>query len=113
MYEYKAKLLKVIDGDTIDVMIDLGFDTWIKTRLRLYGINAPESRTRDKAEKELGLKAKEEVREYLTKDLTLIVKEKGKYGRYLAEVYPSNKKMSINDHLLKLGLAKPYFGGKR
>ena len=113
MYEYRAKLLKVIDGDTIDVLIDLGFDVWVKARLRLYGINTPESRTRDKEEKKLGLQAKHIVETYLTEDLIITTKEKGKYGRYLAVVYPSDKSLSINNYLLKLGLAKPYFGGKR
>jgi micrococcal nuclease len=64
MYHYKAKLVRVIDGDTIDVDIDLGFDVWLKRqRIRLAGIDAPESRTRNKAEKVLGLAAKARLTE--------------------------------------------------
>ena len=58
MYKYKAKVIRVIDGDTLDAMIDLGFDTWVKKRIRLAGIDAYESRTRDKEEKKKGLAAK-------------------------------------------------------
>ena len=62
MYTYKAKLVKVVDGDTIDVTIDLGFDVSVKKRVRFEGINAPESRTRDLKEKALGLAAKDRVK---------------------------------------------------
>ena len=62
MYEYNVEVLRVIDGDTIDVMIDLGFDVWVKNRLRLEGIDAPETRTRDLEEKKLGYAATDEVK---------------------------------------------------
>ena len=65
MYEYKARLLRVVDGDTVDGMIDLGFNVWIKQRIRLYGVDTWECRTRDKAEKKKGLAAKEFTKEML------------------------------------------------
>ena len=61
MYQYKAKLIRVVDGDTVDAMIDCGFSTFKKERIRLYGINTPEVRTRDKKEKEKGLAAKDRL----------------------------------------------------
>ena len=93
MYEYKAKLLKVIDGDTVDVDIDLGFGIWMKTeRVRIMGIDTPESRTRDKVEKKFGLAAKTRLKELLGKTCTLktqINKDgedmKGKFGRILGD----------------------------
>ena len=94
MYEYKAKLIKVVDGDTVDAMIDCGFSVFRKERIRLKGINAPESRTRDKEEKKKGLAAKARLQE-LIKDgkNEFIVKtsldKKGKYGRLLGELYQS------------------------
>ena len=88
MYEYRCKVVKVVDGDTVDVDIDLGFGLWLKKqRIRLYGIDTPESRTRDKVEKRFGLKAKD----YLTKRLEegAILKtrldKRGKFGRILGE----------------------------
>ena len=71
MFEYNAVLDRVVDGDTIDATIDLGFDTWKKTRIRFYGINAPESRTRDLEEKKKGLAAKERLIEILKAKLNL------------------------------------------
>ena len=93
MYEYKAKLLKVIDGDTVDVDIDLGFGIWMKNeRVRIMGIDTPESRTRDKVEKKFGLAAKTRLKELLGKTCTLktqINKDgedmKGKFGRILGD----------------------------
>ena len=66
MYEYNAQVLRVVDGDTVDVLIDCGFSTFRKERVRLYGINAPESRTRDKEEKKRGLAAKERLDQLIT-----------------------------------------------
>ena len=91
MYEYKCKLIKVVDGDTVDVDIDLGFGVWMrKQRIRLYGIDTPESRTSDPEEKKYGLAAKM----FLTKwtnsgDLTLKTFKdgKGKFGRILGEIW--------------------------
>ena len=120
MYEYKAKVLRVVDGDTIDVMIDLGFKTFIKTRLRLYGINTPETRTRNKEEKKKGLRAKEFVKlQVENKEVKVeIFKKAGKYGRWLAYVHvkedtPEGYYFCLNDKLIKEGLAKRYYGKKR
>ena len=89
MYKYKAKLIRVVDGDTADVMVDLGFDIWVKKRLRLFGIDAYESRTRDKKEKEKGLAAKARLKQVLEceKEFTLVSHGVGKYGRCLATIY--------------------------
>ena len=89
MYEYNFKLVKVVDGDTIDVDIDLGFGTWLRNqRIRMMGIDAPESRTSDKEEKVYGLLAKEKLNTLLANSRTLSTfnDTKGKYGRILADV---------------------------
>ena len=112
MYQYKCKIIKVVDGDTVDVDIDLGFDMWLrKQRIRLYGIDTPESRTRDKAEKKYGLLAKKFVQDNLKLDSTYMLntKEKGKYGRYLGDLTCESSK-SICDLLVKKYHAVPYFG---
>ena len=73
MYEYNCKIVKVVDGDTVDVDIDLGFGVWMRNeRVRLYGIDAPESRTSDKEEKKYGLAAKKYVQDCMPVDLSLI-----------------------------------------
>jgi micrococcal nuclease len=95
MYEYKAEILRVIDGDTVDVDIDLGFGIWMKKeRVRLYGIDTPESRTRDKTEKIFGLAAKKRLKELLGKKCVLKTfaardgeDMKGKFGRILGDFY--------------------------
>ncbi|MAH49779.1 hypothetical protein CMI37_28400 [Candidatus Pacearchaeota archaeon] len=121
MYKYKAKVIRVIDGDTLDAMIDLGFDTWVKKRIRLAGIDAYESRTRDKEEKKKGLAAKARLKEVLDTDdeFRLISHGVGKYGRCLGEIqlinrYIRNDKYhgkSINEMLVKEGHAKEYKDG--
>ena len=118
MYTYKAKLDRVIDGDTIDVKIDLGFDISVKKRVRFTGINTPESRTRDLEEKKLGLAAKDRLIEILDKgSLQVESKEVGKYGRVLGvlTVYPDNLDMpiNVNDTLVSEGHAVEYNGGKK
>ena len=88
MYEYQATIVKIIDGDTIDVSIDLGYSCWLhKQRIRLHGIDTPESRTRNKQEKKYGLLAKKFVQEFVPVGSTAILKtkKKGKYGRYLGD----------------------------
>ena len=113
MYTYKAKLVKVVDGDTIDVTIDLGFDVSVKKRVRFEGINAPESRTRDLKEKALGLAAKDRVKAILAENpkFNLESTEVGKYGRVLGILYDGRK--NLFDTLLKEGHLRPYDGGKR
>ena len=120
MYEYRCKLVKVVDGDTIDVDIDLGFDVWLKKqRIRLYGINAPESRTRDLEEKERGLASKQFVINFLNDEGGLTLKTHkdatGKFGRILGELWRTTDfaDKSLNEYLVEKELAEPYFGGKR
>ena len=112
MYEYECKIVRVVDGDTIDVDIDLGFNHWIHgERIRLFGVDCPECRSRDKEEKAAGLAAKDFVKRLLHDGgtYTLTTKEKGKFGRYLGTIFLTDK-TSINDALVKERLAVPYFG---
>ena len=117
MYTYKARLDRVIDGDTIDANIELGFDITVHKRIRLAGIDSPESRTRDLEEKKRGLASKDKLIELLDKgSLVLESKEVGKYGRVLGvlHVYPEdNLPININDTLVKEGYAVEYWGGKK
>ena len=122
MYTYKIKLDRVIDGDTIDAYIDLGFDVSIKKRIRFAGINTPESRTRDLEEKARGLAAKDRVKQLLEGCENITVKSHGigKYGRCLGELFidivDGQEKLtleSVNDLLIKEGHAVEYHGGKR
>ena len=117
MFEYNAVLDRVVDGDTVDAIIDLGFDTWKKTRIRFYGINAPESRTRDLEEKKKGLAAKERLIEILkANDNKFVLKSHGvgKYGRCLGELYVETLgEISVQQTLINEGHGVAYFGGKR
>ena len=118
MYTYKAKLDRVVDGDTIDVNIDLGFDISVHKRVRLAGIDTPESRTRDVEEKKRGLAAKDRLVDILSKgSLQVESKEVGKYGRVLGSltVYPDNLDLPIdvNQTLIDEGHAVEYNGGKK
>ena len=91
MFEYGCKIVRVVDGDTVDVDIDLGFDVWLrKQRIRLYGVDTPESRTRDKEEKVYGLMAKAFVQKHLPLDSSQVLRtrmddSRGKFGRILGE----------------------------
>ena len=116
MYEYKIKSVDhIVDGDTLDVTVDLGFNISHKIRVRMYGINTPESRTRDLEEKKKGLAAKDRLIELLGEGqgLLLQTKEKGKNGRYLGIVSKENYPISLNETLVAEGHAVSYFGGKR
>ncbi len=109
MYEYNAKLIRVIDGDTIDASIDLGFDVWVKKRIRLYGIDAPESRTRDLEEKKKGIETKERLQALLdANEGAFVVRSEGvgKYGRCLGVIIIDGD--NINESLVKEGYAKEY-----
>ena len=109
MYEYNAKLDRVIDGDTIDAMIDLGFDTWVHKRIRLEGIDAPETRTRDLDEKAQGLATKERLTGLLEAADGVFVLQShgvGKYGRCLGTIFIGQN--NINELLLSEGLAEKY-----
>lgn len=115
MYEYKAIIRRVVDGDTVDITLDLGFDILYNNRIRLYGIDTPETRTRDLEEKKLGQAAKERVRELCPVGCTVMVKTtkdgRGKFGRILGEIYVGD--VNVNKLLIEEGHAIEYFGGKK
>ena len=113
MYEYKIKSIDhLVDGDTFDCTIDLGFNISHKIRVRMYGINTPESRTRDLEEKARGLASKKRLSELLDDpELVLKTAKKGKYGRYLGIVYSSEH--NVNSQMIEEGFAVEYYGGKR
>jgi micrococcal nuclease len=110
MHEYRCEIVKIVDGDTIDVAVDLGFDTWVcgsGGRIRLYGVDTPESRTRDKKEKQYGLAAKSFVEQFFegAEEIVLKTWEKGKFGRYLGDFQVKNKwlcaELLANHHAVK------------
>ena len=112
-YVYKAIIERVVDGDTIDVTLDLGFDVRLyKQRCRLAGIDTPESRTRDLAEKKLGLAAKDRLIELCSKPISIKSFGKGKYGRILGIPYTEDGK-DICQMLIKEGHAVEYHGGTK
>ena len=116
LYHYNAKVVRVVDGDTVDTSIDLGFDIRIGQRVRLYGINTPECRTRDKDEKKAGLAAKARLVEMLKENKNKCViktslDKKGKYGRVLGGLYVND--VDLNEALVNEGHAKQYYGGSR
>jgi micrococcal nuclease len=117
LFHYKASVDRIVDGDTIDVTLDLGFDIQLKGRIRFAGINAPESRTRDAVEKEAGLAAKRYVEDWTSAlENKVIIQttldDKGKYGRILGRIL-NDEGECLNDEMVSLGHATPYFGGKR
>ena len=121
-YIYRAKLERVVDGDTVDALIDLGFDTWVKKRIRYKGIDTWESRTKDLDEKKLGLAAKERNKELLesvsSKSGYFRLKSHGvgKYGRVLGELFIKDTEgieYNINQTLINEGHAYEYEGGKK
>ena len=112
MYDYQCTIVRVVDGDTVDVDIDLGFDTWrCGERIRLYGVDTPECRTRDDEEKAAGLLAKAFVEDalHVGKTYKLQTREKGKFGRFLGVIFISAR-TSINAALVSEHLAVPYHG---
>ncbi len=116
MYEYFVEEVKnVVDGDTIDVVIDLGFDILFASRVRLAGIDTPESRTTDKAEKILGLEAKEYLKKQLKDVKSVVIRTEKmnsseKYGRILGWVYVNGESESINNKMINNGYAWGYLG---
>ena len=116
MYEYRVKkVLKVVDGDTIDVDIDLGFDISYTQRVRLAGIDTPESRTTDKKEKALGLEVKDRLKKAIDAATNVVIKTEKpdsseKYGRILGWVFLDDNKISINQTLIDEGYAWGYMG---
>ena len=112
-YYYKVEILRVVDGDTVDVRMDLGFNVWHKCRVRLMGINAPESRTRDLEEKKRGWLQNWliEILNSAQADIEMQSHGVGKYGKVLGELYINE--VNINQLMVKEGHAKEYDGGKR
>ena len=116
MYEYYVrKVENVVDGDTIDVLIDLGFDILFQSRVRLAGIDTPESRTKDLKEKTLGLESKEYLKKALKDAKSVIIKTEKmdsseKYGRILGWVYVNGDTVSLNDMMINDGYAWGYMG---
>jgi micrococcal nuclease len=113
MYEYSCTVKRVVDGDTVDVVLDLGFDIFHKCRVRLYGIDTPESRTRNLDEKARGKMAGSFLKKSVEEGKQVIIQtklkdSKGKYGRVLGEVVVDNK--NINKLMIKKNLAVAYFG---
>lgn len=140
MYEYSATLVRVVDGDTLDAIIDLGFGVQVKKRIRLHGINAPESRTRDLEEKKRGKAATQYVQSWFREhggdnlrgaEFVLLSKELGKFGRVLGIVLCDHRTRTptyidirdkwkrtptchnLNEDLVRDGHAVEYDGGKR
>ena len=114
---YSAKLQRVVDGDTCDALIDLGFDTWVKKRIRFYGVDTWESRTRNKEEKVKGLAAKAYVKDLLENSddgkFSIISHGVGKYGRVLGEIFVKGEEKSVNELLKENGHAYEYHGEKK
>lgn len=116
MYEYRVKkLVSVVDGDTIDVDIDLGFDISFYSRVRLAGIDTPESRTKDLKEKALGLESKEYLKKRLEAAKNIVIRTEKvnsseKYGRILAWIYVDGESNSINHEMIEKGYAWGYLG---
>jgi len=117
MFEYRCKVIRVIDGDTVDVDIDLGFGVWLKKeRVRLYGIDTPESRTRDKEEKIYGKAAKAYLTKFLDDEwIILKTKEydaKGKFGRILGELWRTSSfaDKSAQEYMIEKHYGVAYFG---
>ena len=116
MYEYFVReVTKVVDGDTIDVIIDLGFSIMYSSRVRLAGIDTPESKTTDKVEKELGLEAKKYLADKLKAAKRIVIKTEKldsseKYGRILGWLYLDDETTSVNNQMIKDGYAWGYLG---
>jgi micrococcal nuclease len=115
-YIYRVKSVnKVVDGDTIDVDIDLGFDVSLAKRVRLAGVDTPESRTKDAYEKKLGLEAKEWLKHHLEGVKDILIKTElpdstEKYGRILGWLYVNNELVSLNEKMIQEGYAWTYLG---
>ena len=122
MYTYKCTVVKIIDGDTIDVTLDLGFSLTKKERVRIAGVDTPEKRTRDLEEKTLGIDAtnwmKEKLTETIKGDEELVIRTElvggvGKYGRLLGWIYVGDDEFSLNEQMITEGYAWAYDGGTK
>ena len=118
-YYYIAEVISVYDGDTCTCVVDLGFKTFLRVKVRLLGIDTPEIRTKDLDEKKKGYEARDWLRNrILGKKVLLHTKEKGKFGRWLGQIWKLDENdiietNSYNQKMIKEGHAKPYNGGKR
>jgi micrococcal nuclease len=119
MYEYRVKKVnKIVDGDTIDVDIDLGFDVSFSSRVRLAGIDTPESRTTDLKEKALGVEVKEKIKKEIAAAKDIVIKTEKpdsseKYGRILGWLFLDGNTVSLNQQLIDQGYAWTYGGGTK
>tara|TARA_Y100001963_G_C6594016_1_gene359322 strand:+ start:85 stop:459 length:375 start_codon:yes stop_codon:yes gene_type:complete len=116
-HNYSAKLVRIVDGDTCDAMIDLGFNVWVKKRIRFYGVDTWESRTRDLEEKAKGLEAKAFTKDILENSdegkFDIRSHGVGKYGRVLGELFVKGQDKSVNELLKDNGHAYEYHGEKK
>lgn len=113
MYTYKARLIRIVDGDTVDAEIDLGFGVYMKQRVRLYGINTPDSRSKDLNEREKGLASKSRLSEIITKEFVIetILNKRGKFGRILGNILVEQEDgtmLDVNKLLVSEGHAVEY-----
>ena len=115
LYNYTCKLDRVVDGDTCDAYIDLGFDVSVKKRIRFHGVDTWECRTRNKEEKVKGLAAKAFTKEFLEANKTFVLKSHGvgKYGRCLGTIWNADYSKCLNEELKKEGHAYEYHGEKK
>ena len=117
MFKYNCTVERIVDGDTLDAFIDLGFHVIVRKRIRFYGINTPETRTRDKEEKKKGLAAKARLEELLkNNDYKFVLQSHGlgKFGRCLGELFLTDgDNKSIQEILIEEGHGEEYYGGKR
>ena len=115
MYRYKVSVVKVVDGDTVDVNIDLGFGmSYKKQRVRMLGIDTPESRTRDLVEKKFGKASKKHLKDILEQGgIQLVSHDKGKFGRILGELFIGDSSYSINQQMIDEHHAVAYTGGNK
>lgn len=115
MYRYKVSVVKVVDGDTVDVDIDLGFGmSYKKQRVRMLGIDTPESRTRDLVEKKFGKASKKHLKGILEQGgIELVSHDKGKFGRILGEFFIGNSEVSVNQQMINDHYAVAYTGGNK
>ncbi len=114
MYTYNARLIRVIDGDTVDLEIDLGFDLSVRQRLKLYGVGTPDSRSADSNTKQKGLEAKQRLTELLPRQFKIItiLNKRGKYGRVLGTIFitekDTGKEVNVNELMVTEGHAVKY-----
>lgn len=119
LYHYRAEVLRVVDGDTVDLLVELGFYCGFQNRFRLAGIDAPEKNSADPGERAAAIKAADVLSSWLPRGEKVLIKTEmdrtEKYGRYLVWVFPESEAATIsyNQFLVELGHARPYGGGAR